>query len=108
MNTLLPMSWEPARLYAPTRGLFQQLFLVSTALQAAKCSQALLFMELSQTPLKTYISFNYSLFFFFFLKQFLQALETNGNLNKPPNTQRYRGKGEHSQLDQDLRLQNIF
>lgn len=102
-----PMSWEPARLYAHTRGLFQQLFLVSTGLQAAKCSQALLFMELSQTPLKTYISFNFS-FFSFFLKQFLQVLETNGNLNKPPNSQRCRGKGEHSQPDQDLRLQNIF
>lgn len=63
MTTLLPRSWEPARLGAHIRGLFQQLFLVTSGLQAAKCSQALLFMELSQTPLKTYISFNFSLFF---------------------------------------------
>lgn len=65
MATSLSTSWNPARLYAHTRGLFQQLFLVSTGLQAAKCSQALLFMKLSwlQTPLKTSISFN---FFFSF------------------------------------------
>lgn len=67
MTTLLPVSWEPARLYAHARGLFQQLSLVSTGLQAAKCSQALLFMELSQlqTPPKTCISFNFSLYFSF-------------------------------------------
>lgn len=75
MTALLAMSWKPARLYAHTRGLFQQLSLVSTGLQAAKGSQALLFTMLSQihTPLRTSISFNFSIFIFFF-KEIIASL----------------------------------